>query len=211
MCCFQTVKTYLTGTDLFIQDPSASRKGRWFPPPAESQVCLPKEPGKPALTHQTLRGSPPHSRLSGSCRLCSSPQPLLLTWPPSVFSPGTPACISSTVSCSVESDSLRPPGCSPPGSSVHGILQARTLEWTAIPFTRGSSRPRNQTQVSCIASRFFTACATAGDQCSPPCHLRQLQPWGCLCVLSAHYSPSYCPKYIINSSALKIAHCFPFY
>ena len=45
--------------------------------------------------------------------------------------------------------------CSPPGSLVHGILQARILEWVAIPFSRGSSWPRDQTQVSNIASRFF--------------------------------------------------------
>ena len=37
-----------------------------------------------------------------------------------------------------------PMGCSPPGSSVHGILQARILEWVAISFSRGSSRPRDQ-------------------------------------------------------------------
>ena len=43
----------------------------------------------------------------------------------------------------------------PPGSSVHGILQARILEWVAIPFSRGSFQPRNQTWVSCIASIFF--------------------------------------------------------
>ena len=41
-------------------------------------------------------------------------------------------------------------------SSVHGILQARILEWVAISFSRGSSRPRNQTQVSHTAGRFFT-------------------------------------------------------
>ena len=46
--------------------------------------------------------------------------------------------------------------CSPPGSSVHGILKARILEWIAISFSRGSSQPRDQTQVSCIAGRFFT-------------------------------------------------------
>ena len=46
--------------------------------------------------------------------------------------------------------------CSPPGSSVHGILQARILEWVTIPFSRGSSPPRDQTQVSHIAGRFFT-------------------------------------------------------
>ena len=41
------------------------------------------------------------------------------------------------------------------GSSVHGILQARILEWVAISFSRGSLRPRNRTWVSCIAGRFF--------------------------------------------------------
>ena len=43
-----------------------------------------------------------------------------------------------------------PMDCSPPGSSVPGILQARILEWVAMPFSRGSCQPRNQTQVSCI-------------------------------------------------------------
>ena len=43
-----------------------------------------------------------------------------------------------------------PMDCSLLGSSVHGILQARILEWVAIPFSRGSSQPRNQTQVSRI-------------------------------------------------------------
>ena len=50
--------------------------------------------------------------------------------------------------------------CSPPGSSVHGILQARILEWVAISFARGSSQPRDQTQVSCIAGRRFILWAT---------------------------------------------------
>ena len=45
--------------------------------------------------------------------------------------------------------------CSPPGSSVHGILQARILEWVAISVSRGSSQPRDQNQVSCTASRRF--------------------------------------------------------
>ena len=46
--------------------------------------------------------------------------------------------------------------CSPPGSSVHGILQARILEWAAIPFSRDSSPPRDWTWVSCTEGRFFT-------------------------------------------------------
>ena len=53
---------------------------------------------------------------------------------------------------SVVSDSLRPVD-----STVHGILQARTLEWVAVPFSRGSSQSRDQTQVSCIASGFLPA------------------------------------------------------
>ena len=44
--------------------------------------------------------------------------------------------------------------------TVHGILQARILEWVAVPFSRGSSQPSDQTQVSRIAGRFFTSWAT---------------------------------------------------
>ena len=50
----------------------------------------------------------------------------------------------------VMSNSCNPMDCNPPGSSVHGISQARTLEWVAIPFSRDG------TWVSCIAGRFFT-------------------------------------------------------
>ena len=46
--------------------------------------------------------------------------------------------------------------CSPLGSSVHEILQTSILEWVAFPFSRGSSQPRDQSQVSCTAGRFFT-------------------------------------------------------
>ena len=48
-----------------------------------------------------------------------------------------------------------PPDCSPPGSPVHGILQARILEWVAMPSSRGSSRPKDGAQASCIAGRCF--------------------------------------------------------
>ena len=50
--------------------------------------------------------------------------------------------------------------CSLPGSSVHGILQTRILKWIAIPFSRGSSQPRDWTWASWIAGRFFTIWAT---------------------------------------------------
>ena len=49
-----------------------------------------------------------------------------------------------------------PKDCSPAGSSAHGILQARILEGVAIPFSRGSSWPREWTHFSCLAGRFFT-------------------------------------------------------
>ena len=53
-----------------------------------------------------------------------------------------------------------PVDCSLPGSWIHGILQARILEWVAISFSRGSSWPRDRTWVSCIADRRFTVWAT---------------------------------------------------
>ena len=81
-----------------------------------------------------------------------------------------------------------PMDCSPPGSSIHGILQARLLEWVAILFCRGSSQARNQTHISCIAGRLFTIWATRedfrdqaggfnGDIWGPPI-LHSLNHWG---------------------------------
>ena len=67
-------------------------------------------------------------------------------WKDKAHTPGMAE--SESVSQSVMSDSLCLWGCSPPGSSVYGILQARILEWVAIPFSRGSSWPRDQIWVS---------------------------------------------------------------
>ena len=64
---------------------------------------------------------------------------------------------------------VRPHGLYPPGFSVHRISQARILEWVAISFSRGSSRPRDRTQVSHIAGGFFTSWATRGV-CHPVWH-----------------------------------------
>ena len=47
--------------------------------------------------------------------------------------------------------------CNPVDYTVHEILQIRILEWVAVPFSRGSSQPRDRTQLSCIAGRFFTS------------------------------------------------------
>ena len=55
-----------------------------------------------------------------------------------------------------------PMDCSPPGSFVHGMLQARILKWVAMPSSRGSSQPRDPThgscRVSCITGGFFLCC-----------------------------------------------------
>ena len=68
---------------------------------------------------------------------------------------------TESVSWSVMYDSATPRTvCSPPGSSVHEILQAKILEWVAISSSKGSFRPRDWTRVSCIACRFFTVWAT---------------------------------------------------
>ena len=53
--------------------------------------------------------------------------------------------------------------CSWPGSSFHAILQERIFEWVVIPFSRGSFQPRDPSQVSCIAGRFFTMWTTRGS------------------------------------------------
>ena len=50
--------------------------------------------------------------------------------------------------------------CSPPDFSVHGIVQARILEWIAMPSSRGSSWHRTQTRISCLVGEFFTHWAT---------------------------------------------------
>jgi len=57
-----------------------------------------------------------------------------------------------------------PMHCSLPGSSVHGIPQARTLKCVTISFSRGSSWPRDQTQIFCIAGRLFSIWATREAQ-----------------------------------------------
>ena len=95
---------------------------------------------------------------------CRSPGDLsdLGIKPESLMSPALAGKFFTTV-CEVTQSCLtlcNPMGCSPPGSSVHGILQARILEWVTIFFSRGSSQPRDQTQVSCIAGRHFILWAT---------------------------------------------------
>ena len=69
-------------------------------------------------------------------------------------------CMLVAQSCLILCD---PMNCSPPGSYVHGILQAGILEWVAIAFSKGSSRPRDWTQVSCIAEELMLLNCGVGE------------------------------------------------
>ena len=78
---------------------------------------------------------------------------------------------------------------SPPDSSAHGIFQARVLEWVAIPFSRGSSRPHDQTHVSgfsCVGRRTRFHCATWETEC-----VSKVKTWGKLYVSSQVSCPIY--------------------
>ena len=82
-------------------------------------------------------------------------------------------CVVVTQSCPTLCNSM---DYSSSGSSVHGILQARMLEWAAIPFSRGSSQPRDWILVSCIIVRFLTIWATREAHTSnwkPPKRFKQ--------------------------------------
>ena len=58
--------------------------------------------------------------------------------------------------------------CNPLDYTVHGILQARILEWVAVPFSRVTSQPRDRTQVSCITGIFFTSWAIRAEKAMAP-------------------------------------------
>ena len=82
------------------------------------------------------------------------------------------------VVCSVMSNTLRPMHCRPPSFSVHGILQARILEWVAISYSRASSQPRDRTSVfwvSCIGRQIVNYCATWNTYTDPKKFLSERQ------------------------------------
>ena len=99
--------------------------------------------------------------------------------------------------------------CSPPGSSVHGISQARILEWVAISSSRGSSWSRDWTQVSCIACEFFTDWVTkeapyGGTKCPWLCLMTTLLLFGLLWLFSFFYTFSH-----LSDKTYPLAKVFP--
>ena len=100
------------------------------------------------LTSQTL----------GSTLITTLYQSLALLCTPVAPTRGPTVCFDLLWACLVAQSCLTVcdrVDCGLPGSSVHGVLQVRILQWVAMPYSRGSSQPRNQTQVSHVAGRFF--------------------------------------------------------
>ena len=89
--------------------------------------------------------------------------------------------------------------CDPSDYAVHGILQARILEWVACPFSRGSSWPRNRTGISCIASRFFTSWATREAQPSSSDQIRSV----------TQSCPTHCDPMNSSTPGLPVHHQLP--
>ena len=116
-----------------------SRKKYWSELPLPTPICLfIRDLRTHACTLEKEGYLIAHSVLTGSGALSSQRMCV---------------CVLVAQSCPTLCD---PMDCSPPGSSVHEIFQARVLESVAISYSRGSSQPRNRTRVSCTAGRSFT-------------------------------------------------------
>ena len=100
-------------------------------------------------------------------------------------------CVKFAQSCLTFCDSM---DCSPPGSSVHEILQARILEWFAMPFSRGSSWPRDRTCISCVSCIGRQILYHWRHRGSPRSHPSafQLLEFCCCCLLSCYLWPHPC-------------------
>ena len=107
--------------------------------------CRLEAPCWPALSPRAKPAPPGGSKRSASAQPLASPRHRGQS--------GTSSELLVTQSCPTLCDST---DCGPPGSSAHGVLQGRILEWVAVPFSRGSSQPRDRTHVSPTAGRFLT-------------------------------------------------------
>ena len=97
-------------------------------------------------THQSFFFHFPQKAITLISSLCVFPEILIVNTSPCMCAKSLQFCLTL----------CKPLDCSLPGSSVHGILQAGILEWVANPFSRGSSRFRDRTQVSSITGEVFT-------------------------------------------------------
>ena len=101
---------------------------------------------------------------------------------------------------------------SPSGSPAHGIFQARILEWVAIPFSKGSSWSKDQTQVSCIIGKFFTLWATKEAQSNKPYTLHRVW-YPCLLLYHPKEIGQKLGLLFLNNTFLQYNHdfnCYPY-
>ena len=128
-------------------------------PPSGAGLCS-RAPRARGVRIAAPHKGPPPSRAWGGAQAegAQPPAPHLGAGAPALRCSllASPTRRLATVFRSLCSTLCDPMDCSPPGSSAHGILQARILEWVAIPFSRGSSQPRDQTQATHIVDRPFT-------------------------------------------------------
>ena len=109
------------------------------------------------------------------------------------------------ISCSVMSALCSLMDCSLPGSSVHGILQTRILEWVVIPLSRESSQPRDWTRVSCIVGGFFTIQFSSVQSLS---HVRLfVTPWTAACQASLSITNSQNSLKLTNIELVMPSNC----
>ena len=137
LCCGHCPVDYRISSSILSLYPSNTTST--LPPSCDDQKCL-----------QTL------PRVSWGAKLCLVENQCLRNSFPFIWVPWSSyedVKMLVTQLCPTLCD---PMDCSLPDSSVHGILQGRILEWAAMPSSRGSSRPRDRTQVSHIVDRFFT-------------------------------------------------------
>ena len=137
--------------------------GSWWPHGLQPTrlLCPWDSPGKKTrvVSHSVLQGISPTQRLNPGLLHCRRVlYHLSHQWSPNISEEISiwvicKLCVVVAQSCPTLCD---PMDCSPPGSAVHGILQARILEWVAISFSRGSSQTRDQAQIACIVGRLFT-------------------------------------------------------
>ena len=123
-------------------DPNANKLGKGF----QNGTCQRQYPRGRKSTPKMTVASVWVPRMSSSCFL-----PLWeASWGQQAI------CVCECVCAQPRPTLSNPMDCSPPGSSEHGIFQTRILEWVDIASSRGSSWPRDQTHISCLAGWFFT-------------------------------------------------------
>ena len=140
----------------------------WWPFPSPRDLPNPAiEPRSPALQVNSLPAKPQGKHKNAGVPPGDLPNPGIEPGSPALQVYSFPLSSHLPPLCEVKVVQSCPTLCHPMDYIVLRILQTRILEWVAFPFSRGSSQPRDRTQVSCIADGFFTSWATMEALTSP--------------------------------------------